>query len=322
MTTVRPPHRPAWAGRTVSSRLARAAFAATTATVSLTATPVLAGAATTHEPSAAAAATGSSIAVLNGPFGPMLVAGSGPNPGTALYMITSDYGSTYGCTTKTQNVGGGPYVCTGPETGKSEWPAYTTKAAPVAGPGAQASLLGEVGRPGVGAQVTYDGHPLYLFDEIPGVPGGEAWNEPSLPADHGTWYLVSPNGTPLGWEGILTTTMVKGRKVLAEMMIDGGGWAAFPVYSYSGGTACTGACAAAFPPVYAEGSPGLGAGLPTGQAGLVTRGDGSVQRTWGGKPLYLYGDESIQLGPTGVVMGGNGNGMSAPGGGRFSLVAP
>jgi predicted lipoprotein with Yx(FWY)xxD motif len=136
---------------------------------------------------AAPAATGSVVGVLDGPWGPMLVAGSGHSAGTALYFITSDSGSTFGCTTTKQMVAGMPYVCTGPSNdAHAEWPAYTTTAAPVAGPGASQSLLGEVTRPGIGEQVTYDGHPLYLFDEIPGLPTGEGWDEASLPADHGT----------------------------------------------------------------------------------------------------------------------------------------
>jgi predicted lipoprotein with Yx(FWY)xxD motif len=237
-------------------------------------------------------------------------------------MITSDQGTTFGCTTAKQEVAGGPYQCTGPESGKSEWPAYTTKGAPVAGPGVKQSLLGEVARPGIGEQVTYGGHPLYLFDMIPGVPSGEAWDEPSLPANHGSWYLVSADGNPMGWEGMLTTATVKGHKVLAELMEDGGGWVPFPVYSYSGGTSCTAACAAEFDPVYAIGSPGLAPGLPSGHAGLIARADGTEQRTWSGKPLYLYSDEAIQPSGAGVVLAGNGDGVKVPGGGSFSLVAP
>jgi len=42
-----------------------------------------------------------------------------------------------------------------------------TKGKPVAGRGVKASLLGEVFRKGVGEQVTYAGHPLYLFDPAP-----------------------------------------------------------------------------------------------------------------------------------------------------------
>ncbi len=269
---------------------------------------------------AGAASSGSVVAVLNGPFGPMLVAGSGPAAGTALYMITSDHGSTFGCTATKQSVLGMPYTCTGPSTSKTvEWPAYTTTAAPVAGPGAKKSLLGEVKRPGVGEQVTYNGHPLYLFDMVPGAPSGEGWDEPTLPADHGAWWLVSPSGVPVGSEGALTTTTVRGHKQLAAELTDGGGVVTVPVYSFSGGTNCTGQCAVDFSPLYAQGTPGLAPGL-SNKAGVVTRSDGSVQRTWSGEALYVYSGEGVALSAAGISFKGNGNGVKESGG-TFSLVS-
>jgi len=303
--------------------LTAARFIATAGTATFVAVAALGSAASAAPNLAAAAKSGAAtVGIMNGPYGPMLVAGSGPSPGTALYMITSDHGSTFGCTTAKQEVVGSPYECTGAEGGKSEWPAYTTKGMPVAGPGVKQSLLGEIARPGIGEQVTYAGHPLYLFDQIPGLPTGEAWDEPSLPADHGVWYLVSPDGNPVGWEGTLTTVTVKGHTVLAELMLDGGGWVPFPVYTYSGGTSCTGACATQFDPVYAVGTPGLAPGLPSGHAGLVASADGTQQRTWDGKALYLYADETVQPSGSGLILGGNGNGVRIPGGGTFSLVSP
>ncbi|HXW82605.1 MAG TPA: hypothetical protein VEJ84_24115, partial [Acidimicrobiales bacterium] len=270
---------------------------------------------------AAPAAKGSIVAVLDGPYGPMLIAGSGPSAGTALYAITSDTPTSYGCSTTKQNVLGMPYVCTGPSTDKqADWPAYTTTGTPVAGPGASQSMLGEVSRAGVGEQVTYNGHPLYLFDEVPGLPGGESWDESSIPADHGVWWLLSPGGVFVGSEGTLTTLTIAGKKELAADMIDGGGVLPVPVYSFSKGTACTAACAAEFSPLYAQGSPGLAAGLPA-KAGLAMRADGTDQRTWAGKALYVYGDEAFAIGPTGVLAKGNGNGTHVAGG-IFSLVAP
>src|SRR5579862_8003945 len=63
-----------------------AAAAASVAAATLATAPVPAGAAPAHPaPAAPASATGSAVGVLNGPYGPMLVAGSGPSAGTALY---------------------------------------------------------------------------------------------------------------------------------------------------------------------------------------------------------------------------------------------
>lgn len=271
-------------------------------------------------PAASAATTGSVVNELDGPFGPMLVVGSGPSAGTALYMITSDHAETFGCTAKKQSVLGMPYTCTGPATSTTaDWPAYTTIGAPVAGNGVNQSLLGEVKRTGVGEQITYNGHPLYLFDHVPGAPSGENWDEPSLPADHGTWWLVSPSGLPIGSEGVLSTVVINGHKHLGAELIDGGGIVVVPVYTYSGGTACTTGCAVSFPPLYAQGHSGLAPGLPD-RAGLVTRSDGSLQRTWGGKALYVYGDEGVALSAAGISFTGNGNRHKSSGG-TFSLVS-
>jgi predicted lipoprotein with Yx(FWY)xxD motif len=272
-------------------------------------------------PAAQAASKASVVGVLNGPFGPMIVAGSGSSAGTALYFITSDHGSTYGCTATKQSVEGQPYVCTGPPSSQhADWPAYTTTRAPIAGPGIKQSLLGEVNRAGIGEQVTYAGHPLYLFDEVPGIPTGENWDEPSIPADHGMWWLLSPSGVPIGSEGVLSTVTIKGHQYLGTQVIDAGGVVVVPVYSYSGGAACTGECAAAFPPLYAQGSPGLTSTL-TQKGGLVTRADGSQQRTWDGHALYVFGSEGLSVGATGVNVAGNGNGVKESGG-TFTLVTP
>jgi predicted lipoprotein with Yx(FWY)xxD motif len=291
--------------------------------IAVTAAALVASAIGLAAPSAyaAPATTGSIVTVLDGPYGPMLIAGSGASEGTGLYAITSDTKTSFGCTTTKQNVLGSPYICTGPAGDKNaEWPAYTTTGTPVAGPGVSKSLLGEVSRPGIGEQVTYNGHPLYLFDEVPGLPSGETWDEATIPADHGVWWLLTPRGVFLGSEGTVTTVKIGAKKRLAADTVDGGGVLPVPVYSFSKGTKCTGACAVEFSPLYAQGSPGLAAGLPA-KAGLVMRADGSEQRTWAGKPLYLYSDEALSIGPSGIAPKGNGNGVHAFGG-VFSLVAP
>jgi predicted lipoprotein with Yx(FWY)xxD motif len=269
----------------------------------------------------AATNKGSIVGMIDGPYGPMLVAESGSSAGTALYFITSDHGSTFGCTTTKQSVGGQPYVCTGPSTSQhADWPAYTTTSSPVAGSGVTQSMLGEVDRKGIGEQVTYNGHPLYLFDAIPGSPSGESWDEPSLPADHGMWWLLSPNGLPVGSEGVLSTVTIKGHTYLGVQVTDGaGGVLVVPAYTYSGGIACTGQCAVDFPPLYAQGSPGLATGLH-GTAGVVTRVDGSQQRSWNGKALYVFGDESLAIGHSGLSVAGNGSGVKESGG-TFTLVS-
>lgn len=275
--------------------------------------------------SASAQSSGTVVTAIHGPYGPMLVAGSGPGAGTALYGITADYPGHLGCTTKLTKFLGGETHCTGPLSGRDvEWPALLTNGAPVAGPGINKSLLGEVNRKGLGEQVTYNGHPLYLFDEIPGVVSGENWDESTQPPWHGVWYLINTAGSFLPETAVLSTVTIKGKSVLAAYMTVGGGSILMPVYSFSGGKNCDTSCAHLFPPLISRGHAGTRGGATAGRIGSVKRSDGNWQVTYNGKPLYLYSEEALTIGPNGVVAVGNGNGVKAPAPsvGTFSFVAP
>jgi predicted lipoprotein with Yx(FWY)xxD motif len=77
-------------------------------------------------------------------------------------------------------------------------------------------------------------------------------------------------------------------------------------------SACTGACASAWPPVRVSGKPVVGTGASASQVGTTKRSDGGRQVTYNGHPLYTYtGDQSP--GDT------NGQGLNAFGGGWFAL---
>jgi predicted lipoprotein with Yx(FWY)xxD motif len=273
--------------------------------------------------SAAAAPQGTVIAAATNAFGTSLVVGSGTYAGYTLYFITSDHGHSFGCSATPVTTPLGKLLCTGPSGDKNaEWPAITTTGAPVAGPGVSQRLLGTVQRAGIGEQVTYAGHPLYLFDNGPGEVNGEGVDEPSLPPWHGVWYLMSPSGRALPWAGTLTTMKVHGREVLGVPMLTGAGWIDFPVYSFSKDSplhsACTGPCARAFPPVLTSGTPGLSGGLRPARLGTLCTPEGT-QVSYGGRPLYLFSDEGITETATGFAATGSGNGVRV-GGGTFRLV--
>jgi predicted lipoprotein with Yx(FWY)xxD motif len=277
--------------------------------------------------SAARASSGpTTVSLAAGPYGPMLVVGVGPDRGTAVYAISSDYGGKYGCTTTPVHVIGMTIVCTGPSLDRNaEWPALTTTGKPVAGKGVEAAKLGEVARAGIGEQVTYDGHPLYLFDAIPGIPTGEGWDESTIPPWHGVWTLVAPSGNFLAPPETVTTTKTsKGATVLAAVMTTAGGSFAYPVYSFTGGLGCTAQCSAVWFPLLTSGSPGLIGALSRGKFGTLKRADGTMQVTFGGKPLYLDGYEGISLATGFPQPEGNGNGVSvsSPTKGTFRLVTP
>src|ERR1700683_3357059 len=180
----------------MSIRTSLALLVVPAAALALAATPALASAAT---PAAATAAhhapSGTEIIVADTAFGPSLAVGSGPYKNYTLYYITSDHGSSYGCTTGPTKTPIGPLTCAGPSNDKNaEWPAIPTTGKPVAGRGVSQRLLSRVYRKGIGWQVVYAGHPLYLFDNQPAAVTGEGWFEPGLPPWHGMWWLLSAFG--------------------------------------------------------------------------------------------------------------------------------
>jgi predicted lipoprotein with Yx(FWY)xxD motif len=290
--------------------------AACTLAATVAVVPLLAGTVS----NASAASAGTTITTSNGPFGTMLVAGSGKYAGYSLYLITSDHPPSFGCTATVVKLGPGTSIsCTGSSDDQNaEWPALTTTGAPVAGPGVSQKLLGTVKRPGVGTQVTYGGHPLYLFDNKPGPVGGESWFEPSLPPWHGVWYPISAQGLPVPWAGMLTPSPIAGKTAVTAQLYDGNSLHDFPVYSLSSDTAtkseCNGACATTWPPLLTSGTPGVTAPLKPSNLGTLKRADGT---------LYLYSLEGvIEHAAGGGHAAGNGNGKKGPDGGTFSLVTP
>ena len=77
---------------------------------------------------------------------------------------------------------------------------------------------------------------------------------------------------------------------------------------------CSGACAAAWPPVTATGQPTAAGGVNASDLGTITRSDGTKQVTYDGHPLYYF------AGDTGSGMD---NGQGSDGfGAKWWLVAP
>ena len=56
-------------------------------------------------------------------------------------------------------------------------------------------------------------------------------------------------------------------------------------------SACTGACAVAWPPVRASGKPVAGSGITASKLGTTARSDGKPQVTYNGHPLYTFAND-------------------------------
>ena len=111
------------------------------------------------------------VGVANVGLGKVLVNSNG----RTLYLFGKDSGTTSACS-------GACAV---------NWPPLRASGKPTLGSGADSSLVGTTMRSDGKPQVTYNGHPLYLFsgDAKAGDTNGEGVN-----AFGGLWYAVSPAG--------------------------------------------------------------------------------------------------------------------------------
>jgi predicted lipoprotein with Yx(FWY)xxD motif len=294
------------------------------------------------------AAHGVRVSMISSPaYGKVLVVGSGQLSGFPLYEFSGDVGSTLRCGTaraRGSDVGVVADVvmsCTGPMSDLSnsvtsdDWPALTSSAPPVAGRGVDQALLGTVGRPGIGSQVTYGGHPLYLFDppSSPFAPQGVGYVETAHPLApwHGIWYLVSAaRGAPVAGPARVAVGRLPDGAATLTVEVDGNVYPLeFAVYEFSLDSptrvACTGTCNLAWIPVLTTGKPRAGPGVRVGELGRVALADGTSQVTYDGHPLYLYARERVTVvGHDRLERSGTeGNGEGGRWGrGRFALVAP
>jgi len=116
--------------------------------------------------------TTATVAVATNPtLGQILVDGNG----RTLYLFVADTGTTSTCTGD----------CA------AGWPPLLTAGPPIAGTGANASLLGTTQRADGSTEVTYAGHPLYyvVSDKNPGDTTGQAVNNFGA-----LWYVLGPDG--------------------------------------------------------------------------------------------------------------------------------
>jgi predicted lipoprotein with Yx(FWY)xxD motif len=114
------------------------------------------------------------VGVAQSSLGQILV----DSQGRTLYLFQKDSGTTSACTG----------ACA------TAWPPLRTPARPTAGSGVNANLLGTSPRSDGGAQVTYNGHPLYRFikDQKPGDTNGEGVN-----AFGASWFALTPAGSQI-----------------------------------------------------------------------------------------------------------------------------
>lgn len=129
------------------------------------------------------------------------------------------------------------------------------------------------------------------------------------------------------------TVGVANNSNLGKILVDSQGRTLYLFQADSGTkSACTGACAVAWPPLRASGKPAAGSGIVASKLGTSARSDGKPQVTYNGHPLYRFqgdqkpGDANGQaqtafgagwfvLSPAGTLVSDAGSSTSTSGGG-------
>ena len=155
-------------GAVAASLLAAACSSGSTSSSPAPAASVPASHASSSPSNAAATVALHSLAKIPGKA---LVTGNG----RALYLFEADKKGTSTCSGACARA----------------WPPYTVSGKPAAGMGVSSSLLGIIHRADGTMQLTYNGHPLYLFagDRGAGTANGEGAK--AFGAD---WYVVNASG--------------------------------------------------------------------------------------------------------------------------------
>jgi predicted lipoprotein with Yx(FWY)xxD motif len=122
-------------------------------------------------PPRTSAGKSATIGVADESLGKILV----DSQGRTLYLFKKDTGTASTCTGE----------CA------VDWPPLLENGTPATGTGANASLLGTTTRPDGKRQITYNGHPLYRYEQD--TKAGDT-NGEGLSAFGGLWYAVSPSG--------------------------------------------------------------------------------------------------------------------------------
>jgi predicted lipoprotein with Yx(FWY)xxD motif len=108
-------------------------------------------------------------------------------------------------------------------------------------------------------------------------------------ASSATAQASSPAAAPSSSAAALTIGLASVSSIPGKFLADSQGRAMYLWEADKSGTStCTGACAAAWPPVTTTGMPTAGSGVDESLLGTVKRSDGTEQVTYNHHPLYYF----------------------------------
>jgi len=125
------------------------------------------------------------------------------------------------------------------------------------------------------------------------------------------------------------TVAVASNSDLGKILVDGDGRTLYLFEAdEEGSSACSGACAEAWPPFTTQGDPSAGEGASADKLGTISRDNGDTQVTYNGHPLYYYtpdegpgdtkGQDIEQFGAEWYVLSPKGDKVEKGGGGTTS----
>ena len=227
--------------------------------------------------SPAAAAAG--VSLVSSSLGTILADRSG----RTLYAFTPDSAGTSACT----------------GTCASNWPPLTSDTPPSPGPGLDAAAFATITRSDGSTQVTFHGRPLYYF------AGDAAAGDTKGQGIGGKWFVLGSDGSLIGAGAAASPSVAPASPAAGGLMIqlaqgalgdflaDGAGRTLYAFTADGNGTsACSGDCAANWPPLTTDAAPSLGQGLDAEDFGSITRTDGAKQVTFYGRPLYYFAGDT------------------------------
>jgi predicted lipoprotein with Yx(FWY)xxD motif len=131
--------------------------------------------------------------------------------------------------------------------------------------------------------------------------------------------------------GAASATVDLASSSLGKILVDAQGRTLYLFQADAGTTsACSGACATAWPPLVTTGNPTVGSGVKQSLLATSKRADGAVQVTYSGHPLYLFkgdtasgqtnGQGSTGFGALWYAVSAAGNAITASSGGSGGSV--
>jgi predicted lipoprotein with Yx(FWY)xxD motif len=128
---------------------------------------------------------------------------------------------------------------------------------------------------------------------LAGCGGGGSSGASSGGSSGGSYGTAVGSGTSSSSSSSGKSSIDLASSKLGKILVDSSGRTLYLFEADKGPmSACSGACAAVWPPVTTTGKPVAGSGIAASKLGTTKRSDGKTEVTYNGHPLYTYAGDS------------------------------